>query len=281
MFGFKKKTLPSTIFIENTDVLTDSKQAVTSVWQQRHAPSNIGIMLAKSVNVPNDTLDIALANYVHIHGLSTPAHEPYRSIRFTEQSNGISGNVWHHGADYQVTVKGAPEQILDLCELSENERESITLQLHTLSANGADIVALAEGIFPHAIKKLTDLKSSEKLTFVGFVSLQMSISSSARQLVSWASAHGVRIYLCTGKHQTTSYSIAEQLGIAHSHTDIYDARTLDIAHTTNISEVVSSKCVFSRCSPQHKKQILAAVQSIDSSVRIIAAPQDIQKLLAK
>jgi Ca2+-transporting ATPase len=281
MFGFKKKTLPSTIFIENTDVLPDSKQAVASVWQQRHAPSNIGIMLAKSVNVPNDTLDIALADYVRVHGLSAPAHEPYRSIRFTEQSNGISGNVWHHGADYQVTVKGAPERILDLCDLSENERESITLQLHTLSASGADIIALAEGIFPHAIKKLTDLKSSEKLIFVGFVSLQMSVSSSARQLIALAKTQSMRIYLCTGKHQTASYYIAEQLGIAHSHTDVYDARTLDITHATDISAAVSSKNVFSRCSPQHKKQILAAVQSIDSSVRIVATPQDIQKLLAK
>lgn len=275
MFGFKKKTLPSTIFIENTDVIADNQQSVTSVWQQRHAQSNIGLILAKSIVMPYEPLDAALADYVRIHGLSTPLHEPYFSMTFTEQSGGVSGNIWHHGAEYQVTLKGNPEQVLNLCDLSENERESLTLQLHTMSATGIDVVALAEGLFSRPIKKPSELNRDEKFTFVGFVGVQLAVSGEARQLIAMAKSHAMRIYLCTGKHQSVGYFLGEQLGIIHTPSDVCDVRTID---TTGMA---LTQTVFSCCSAQHKKQILLALKSIDDTVQIIATSDDIKKLLAK
>lgn len=280
MFGFKKNIHPSTIIIDGSDVITDDRQITTTTWQQRHVPSNIAIILTKAIDASGDSLDAALVTYVNTRGMSMPTYKPFHRIPFTSQS-GISGNVWHHGSDYHVTVKGMPERILSYCDLSENERESITTQLHAMSATGAIIIAVANGMIKHSIKSLDDLKKNDKLSFVGFVSMQATISNDARQLYAKAQAGGLNIYLCTGQHQAAAYHLANQLGIAGTLSDVYDARRLDIAGKDGIGSAIVSSRVFSRCTPADKKSIISVIKTIDPSAVTISTPADLKKLLAR
>lgn len=279
MFGFKKNNHPSTIVIDGSDVITDDQLAITSIWQQRHVPSNIGAVLAKAVNVSDDALDIALTAYIHAHGMSMPLYEPFHRIVFARQS-GISGNVWHHGSDYQIAVKGMPERIIEHCDMSENERESITTQLHAMSATGTIVIAVATGILQHSIKNLNDLKKNDKLSFVGFISLQVNVSSEARQLITQAKAHNITIYLCTGQHHVTTYYLAQQLGIASRLGDVFDTQRMSMMNTDDIHAVVVSTKIFSRCEPEYKKRILPAIRATDSTMITIDSLADLKKLLA-
>ncbi|MDB5187363.1 MAG: pacL2 [Candidatus Saccharibacteria bacterium] len=280
MFGFKKNNHVSTVIIDGTDVITDDQQITTTTWQQRHVPSNIGLILAKAVNMSNDTLDAALVAYVRTRGLTMPLYQPYHRIVFSRQS-GISGNVWHHGSDYHIAVKGMPEKVLELCDMSENERESITTQLHAMSATGAIIVAVATGIFLHPIKHLKDIKQNDKLSFVGFVSMQVTISSEARKLSAKITTERLNVYLCTGQHQAAAYYIAYQLGIATTLADVFDNRRLDIDGAPDVRSIVSLTKVYARCMPDDRKQIFSAIKVIDPTAVIITTPDDLKKLLAK
>lgn len=280
MFGFKKNHHHSTIVIDGTDTIIDDQRIATTVWQQRHVPSNIGTMLSKAINTSDDTLDIALAAYVHSRGMSMPLYEPFHRIAYTRQS-GVSGNVWHHGTDYHITVKGIPERILDYCDLSENERESVTTQLHAMSATGAVVIAVATGMFAYSIKHLDNLKRNDKLSFVGFVSLQINASAQARQLIEVAKAKNINIYLCTGQHHAATYYLAQQLGIALIPADVFDAPRLDVLNSDAIQELVATTKLFSRCMPEHKKHILSAIKAVDPTATSVATLQDLQKLLAK
>lgn len=279
MFGFKKNSRTTTIIINGSDIITDGRTVLSSVWQQRHTPSNIGVVLAKTITTSDDPLDVAIKNYIDSHGMSLPSYQPSHRIAFNRHA-GISGNVWHHGADYQVTIKGMPERILELCDMSENERESITTQLNALSGSGAIVVAVAAGMLDHEVKDLSSLKKNEKLSFIGFISLQATVSPEARRLIAAARATNIAVYLCTGQHRWATYHLANELGIAPLPGEVFDAHRLDVMNDRDVHDVVATATVFSRCSPEHKKQILAVVKTIDPSVKMISKIEDLQKLLA-
>lgn len=280
MFGFKKNHHHSAIVIDGTDAIVDDQRIATTVWQQRHVPSNIGTILSKAINISDDTLEIALMAYVHDRGMSMPLYEPFHRIAFTRQA-GVSGNVWHHGADYHVTVKGIPERILEYCDMSENERESVTAQLHAMSATGAIVIAVATGMFTHSIKHLDNLKRNEKLSFVGFVSLQINVSAQARQLIAMAKPQNINIYLYTGQHHAATYSLTQQLGLALTPADVFDAPRLEVMDGDDIKNLVATTKLFSRCMPEDKKHILSAIKAVDPTVASVSTLQDLQKLLAK
>lgn len=280
MFGFKKNHHHSTIVIDGTDAVVDGQRVATTVWQQRHVPSNIGTILAKAINTSGDTLDFALTAYVHSRGMSMPLYEPFHRMAFTHQS-GASGNVWHHGTDYHIAVKGIPERILDYCDMSENERESVTAQLHAMSATGAIVIAVATGMFAHSIKHLDHLKRNEKLSFVGFVSLQVNVSAQARQLIAMAKPQNIKIYLCTGQHHAATYYLTQQLGIALTPADVFDAPRLDVIDGDDIQKLVATTNLFSRCMPEDKKRILSAIKVVDPTATSVTTLQDLQMLLAK
>jgi magnesium-transporting ATPase (P-type) len=280
MFGRKKNNNPTTIFLDGLDAVLDVRQTVNTVWQPRHAPSNMGTILTKAINASDDPLDIALTSYVHAHTMSMPLYEPFHHIMFNQQA-GISGNVWHHGNEYHATIKGAPERILEHCDLSENERESITAQLHSMSATGEVIIAIASDVLPHPIKNVEMLKKNEKLSFVGFVGLQATVSSGARQLLAKAKQAHITTYAATGHHQLTAYYVTQQLDIAVTPTDVLDAHRLEVMNSDEIQNAVLSTNVFSRCTPQHKKHILSALKSNNKSVATVSTFNDLQKLLAK
>lgn len=280
MFGFKKNNQISTVVIDGTDVITDDTQITTTTWQQRHVTGNIGTILAKAVNASDDTLDAALVAYIRERGLSMPLYQPYHRITFSRQS-GVSGNVWHHGSEYHVAIKGMPERILEHCDMSENERESITTQLHAMSATGAIIVAVATGVFQHPIKHLENLKQNDKLSFVGFISLQVTLSSEARQLSAKITTERLNVYLCTGQHQAAAYYLAYQLGIATIPADVFDTRRLDVKGARDIRAIVPLTKVFARCMPDDRKQIFSAIKAIDPAAVTIMTPDDLKKLLAK
>jgi magnesium-transporting ATPase (P-type) len=280
MFGRKKNNTVMTIFIDGLDAILDVQQTVSTVWQQRHAPSNMGTILTKSINASDDPLDIALASYIHAHTMSMPLYEPFHRIMFNRQT-GISGNVWHHGNEYHATIKGAPEHILENCDLSENERESLTAQLHAMSSTGEAVIAIASGILPHPIKTVDTLKKNEKLSFVGFVGLRLTVSSSAQQLLAKAKQANITTYVATGQHQETACYVTGQLGIAVTPADVLDAQRLGVLNSDEIRKAILSINVFSRCTPERKKHIFSAIKAIDKSVATVTTFDDLQKLLAK
>jgi magnesium-transporting ATPase (P-type) len=279
MFGLKKNTQITTILIDSSDVLTSDRQAVSSMWQPRHAQSNIGSIAAKAINTSSDGLDAALTEYIHTHSMTMPLYEPFHRIAFDHQS-GASGNIWHHGAEYYITIKGTPELILNHCDISENERESITMQLHAMSANGAVVIAVAAGMVPHSISRLADLKTTEKLSFVGLISLQIDLSADARQLIAQAKAKDITVYICTGQHSTAAYYLTSQLGLTTTIGDVVDASSLAQISQDQLQTLVASARIFARCLPENKKRIIAAIKAHDPAMSIATTAKELQNLLA-
>ncbi len=278
MFTFKRKTSqqPSSIFINGLTCVTTSTMTVQSVWQQRHTISAIGDILSKAINDPSNPVDAAFLEYAATHALTMPQYAPFHKLTF-DPHVGVSGNVWHHGEFYLPAIKGMPERILEHCDMSENERESITTQLHAMSATGDMVVAIATGLLRHPIKDLRDLKNNEKLSFIGFASVQMTASTDIRRFLSHTSK---RIYLATGQHPAATLAVVKQLGLTATPGDVFDSRRLDVMNAADIKTTVASVHIFARATPERKDHILDAVKAIDPTTVQVTTLADLQKLLA-
>lgn len=279
MFTFTKKSRPTTILIDNFTVLTDDQLTVDTIWQQRHVPSNLAYVLPQTITVSDDPLDKALTEYVKVRALSLPNHQPLHEFIFSHQT-GVSGTIWHHGEEYQLAVKGMPERILELCDMSENEREVIMMQLHAMSGAGSYIIALATGITQRPMKHIDDLKKNEKLSFVGLVGLKIGVSSAARQCMTLAATQGISIYLTTGLYPVAAYYLANQLGMASRPSDVCDARQLDAVNSAALLTIVSTTNVFARTTSDQKEHIFDALKTIDKTTKTVKTLKDFEKLLA-
>jgi Ca2+-transporting ATPase len=279
MFIFTKKSHPTTILITSHRAITNNQLTVDDLWQERHAASNLAHVLGQAITKTDDPLDNALTHYLTARAMTVVSHQPLREFHFDHKA-GTSGTIWHHGAEYQLAIKGMPERILEHCDMSENEREVVMMQLHAMSRAGSYVIALATGIVGRPIKKVSDLTKNEKLSFVGLVSVKIGIASAARQCVNTAKEKGITVYFASGTHPVAAYYLANQLGMASQPSDVSDARHLDTSNTAGLLMTIRGTKIFARANDTQKVAILNSLKAIDKTAVSVETLDDFKKLLA-
>jgi magnesium-transporting ATPase (P-type) len=280
MFSFFKKAHPKTIILSSHTVLTGEELSVNSLWQQRHATSNLAHIMGQAINTTDESLDRALRHYMSTRALPLTVHQPIHDFTFTE-SGGVSGTLSHHGEAYQLAIKGMPEHILEYCDMSDNEREVVTMQMQAMSSQGLSVIALASGIILRPIKDIRKLKKDERLSLTGLIGLKLGVSSRARQCVTEAATQGISLYLCTGLHPTAAYSLANQIGLATQPRDVYDARHLDVVRPEELITLIASTNIFARAQKTERSRIQTAIRTIDETAVTATTIEDFEKLLGK
>lgn len=161
------------IAADKTDLPTKSISVVQGIWQLHANKHEIQKTIAHAINYssqePNDQLDKSLKSYADKNDLKRPNQPPLHNLPFDE-STAISGNLWHNGNQYYLAIKGGPEQIIAMSDLTENEREKATMELRRLTARGLRVIALAHLDSPRALKTAQDIRI-EPVEFDGFVAL--------------------------------------------------------------------------------------------------------------
>lgn len=276
---FKKRALNDTIILERTGALTSNQLIVESVWQPRRAASSISDIISRTITTSNDPLDHALTAYMQSHG-GTLGREPLHQFSYAPEQ-GMSGNIWHHGAEYIVAIKGAPEQVIAYCELSDNERESIMVQLHVLSADGSQVLAIARAVTLKPFKQLTDLTSKTQLQFIGFISLSLKVPSTTRQLLTTVQSQGTSIYVLTGQHPLASYSTNLQLGLATQPRDVLDADTLDVQSDDKVKSLLQTNRIIAHADQVQKARLIKLIKSIHPGALTIDSLEDLERVTVK
>jgi len=256
----------TTIATDKTGTLTKNQLTVQDTWIPFGSKKEFVSLFARAINHSShkvhDPLDNALARYAEEHRTAHPRQTPLASFAF-DQSVAMSGNLWHNGANYQLVVKGAPEHVLERCDISQNEHEHASLALHQLTSNGYRVIAIAHHILKRPVSSLHELPPREKLTFDGFVAVADILRPEARQAVRAALAAGVSVRMITGDHFETAYHIGKQLGMVSSRDQVFDSRHMHVMSDEALDKVIDNIRVFSRVTPEHKYRILALLKKRD------------------
>jgi len=168
-----------------------------------------------------------------------------KKYMMTTHRGGEEKRIEKRGEEVQF-LKGAPEVIVDLCDLAQDQRQEIL-------AKNAAMAARALRVLAGALQS----GASQKATFIGLIGMLDPPRDGVRDAITLARRAGIRTMMITGDHALTAKAIAERVGISG---DVLEGKTLDQLSDAALRERVKTASIFARVSPLHKVKILAALQ---------------------
>ncbi len=162
------------------------------------------------------------------------------------------------GSGYIAFAKGAPEVVLAICSLSEEERRRAIDAADRLAAAGYRALAVAERRFK---ERPSELESAERdLAFLGLIALSDPPRREAAPAIEACRAAGIRVAMVTGDHAATALAIAKQIGL-DGEGRVLTGADLEEMSVEEIAESVSSVSIFARVDPSHKLKIVEALKA--------------------
>jgi cation-transporting P-type ATPase I len=174
-----------------------------------------------------------------------------------------------------LSVKGAPEEILDRCDhllngarrrLTDRVRGELAAHAEELAARGLRVLAVAER--PYA-GHVVDDGDVHELGFVGFLGLRDPVRAGSASSVASLRHAGIDTIMITGDHPITARSIAAELGLEDGL--LLTGPDLDELDDDALAEVLPKVTVFARVTPLHKVRIVRTAQQLG---RVVAMTGD-------
>jgi Ca2+-transporting ATPase len=171
-----------------------------------------------------------------------------------------------------VFTKGAPNVLLELCS-----HELVGQETRPLSDwRRVEIVKVNEDLAHEALRTLgvafrslpadalevdeVDERVEHDLVFAGLIGMIDPPRAEAREAVARAKAAGIRPIMITGDHAVTAAVIATELGIIESGRAITGAEFEKVQDDDTRLQTVREVSVYARVNPEHKLQIVKALQ---------------------
>jgi Ca2+-transporting ATPase len=166
-------------------------------------------------------------------------------------------------ADWTAYSKGAVEVILRSCAFQLTAAGEVSLDENgraTILAHAQDMATDALRVLAVARKTGATLEDAEhNMTFLGLAGMIDPPRPESRAAIRICERAGIKVVMITGDHPLTAQAVARELGILKAGRVVTGAE-LEEMSTAELERRVESIEVYARVSPQHKLQIVTALQ---------------------
>lgn len=179
---------------------------------------------------------------------------PFESdSKFMATLNTIDGET-------HILLKGAPETVLERCILTEAESRRINEAMATYARQGMRVIAFA--LKKNVTAKQIDPESVRAgLQFAGLLCMIDPPRTEAMDAIRVCQQAGITVKMITGDHPVTAEAIGRQLGLLPQGQSAMSGRDLDGLSEKQMQDAVMSTNVFARVAPEHKLQLVEALQA--------------------
>ena len=162
---------------------------------------------------------------------------------------------------YVIFIKGAPEKILDLTEISLEKNRKIKKEFEELTAKGLRVLAFGQKTLSG--EKIQELSEShlKGLKFMGLIALKDPLRAEAKETIVGCKMAGIRPIIITGDHQLTARTIGQEVGLIKPEDKILQGIDLDKLSDQDLEKEVKKISIFARVEPKHKIRIIDALQA--------------------
>jgi len=216
-----------------------------------------------------DPTEVALLYLARDYGVDaeklSASHLRVKEWSFDSVRKRMSVAVEDHGKQI-LYLKGAPESVLEICNLSDHNYEREHRAMEQLSSKGRRLLAVAWKEL-HLTKDAIRIEISEDpsevekdLTFLGIISIADPPRPESISAIQECKAAGIKVAMTTGDHPITAKAIATELGIVElGHFEgVLTGPELETMPLSELESKVEQTAVYARVSPEHKLKIVRA-----------------------
>lgn len=156
-------------------------------------------------------------------------------------------------------VKGAPEVIIDKCELESVQLDSIFKAVTALAEEGMRILAFARMELEPRIDSISLESVKQGLEFLGLQALIDPPREEVKIAIEKCHTAGIKVKMITGDHQTTASAIGRYLGIMSNQGSLPGSQ-LESLSEESLVETTENVNIFARVAPEHKLKLVAGLQ---------------------
>jgi len=182
-------------------------------------------------------------------------HFPRLAMIPFESERAYMATLHGHGNTRQIFVKGAPERLLQICNLDEQERAELLERAAAYCAEGMRVLAMAWRETSADLECLSINDVEQGLTFAGLQAMIDPPRPESIEAIKGCKRAGARVVMITGDHGVTARAIAEELGIANQESTVVTGSELEVMSDDELYRCVDQVTIFARVSPQHKLRI--------------------------
>ncbi|HEY9121502.1 MAG TPA: cation-translocating P-type ATPase [Brevefilum sp.] len=173
---------------------------------------------------------------------------------------------------YIVTIKGAPDVVLDLCsdmqtikngnvELTEERRNQILVANDEMTGDALRVLGVAYRMVPVLPDEINSDDLEKELTFVGLIGMIDPARTEVSDALNTARDAGIRTIMITGDYPNTARAIAEEIGLLRSGRKVMTGSELNHLSDDEMITNVLETDVYARVSPEHKMRIVDALRA--------------------
>jgi Ca2+-transporting ATPase len=217
---------------------------------------------ANGADPPREPLDRALEEAAGEHpgAEGTPVVRfPFDPVRKRESA------IWRDADGFALYVKGAPESVLQACQLEGDARRRTLARVSALAERGLRLLAVAERRLPGPTDRLED--AEQGLTFLGLAAFRDPLRDGVPAAVRELRAAGVRTIMVTGDHPLTAAAVAGEAGMREPEVLLGDAE-LDRLDDAELGPKLDRELVVARATPADKLRLVRLLQQRGESVAV-------------
>ena len=151
-------------------------------------------------------------------------------------------------------LKGAPEVVLGMCDISASERDEILRQVEAWADAGLKPLGLA-------YRSLGPIHERKGYRWAGLVGMEDPIREGVPEAVRQCQEAGIEVKVITGDYRRTAERVSQSIGLAVSDERVIEGEQLERMSDEELERRVSETVIFSRIRPSDKLRIVRALQA--------------------
>lgn len=247
------------IATDKTGTLTENAMVVKSLDCEDQDMAILASILAndaESDGSAGDPLDLAFVRLAAERGFDVQSLRAKHSIVHKRPFDSEWKYELVKTADGGTYVKGAPEALFELCQLSEEDRSKWAARVEHQAENGYRVLGLAAG---------SESQGGTR-QFLGIVLLWDPPRAEVPDAIRHAVEAGIRVAMITGDHPGTASAVSRAVGIS-SDSVMLGSEFAGLSEAGRI-EAARSTSVFARVAPEQKLQIVETLQGLGEIVAV-------------
>ena len=168
-------------------------------------------------------------------------------------------------------VKGSPECLLPMCELSDDRLSQINTAIVAAEQKAMRVIAFAhkelDGLADYS-EEAQHKQMESGMVFDGFVAISDPLRAEVSDAVKSCQSAGVGVKILTGDNIITAVAIAEELGLMTAGKIALEAKDIEEMTDAQLSEKLPDICVIARSTPTVKMRVVKLLKELGNVVAV-------------